>query len=67
VDLSCENAKGVLFNVNGGNDLSLSEVDEIAQVIKKRVSPNASIIFGAVEDDDLEEGEIKVTVIATGF
>ncbi len=67
VDLSCENAKGVLFNVNGGKDLSLSEVNEIAEVIRKRVSPNASIIFGAVEDNDLEEGEIKVTVIATGF
>ncbi len=67
VDLSCENAKGVLFNVNGGKDLSLSEVNEIAEVIKKRVSPNASIIFGAVEDKDLDEGEIKVTVIATGF
>ncbi len=67
VDLSCENAKGVLFNVNGGKDLSLSEVYEIAEVIKKHVAPNASIIFGAVEDKDLEEGEIKVTVIATGF
>ncbi len=67
VDLSCENAKGVLFNVNGGKDLSLSEVNEIAEVIKKRVSSNASIIFGAVEDKTLSEGEIKVTVIATGF
>ncbi len=67
VDLSCENAKGVLFNVNGGKDLSLSEVNEIAEVIRKKVSPDASIIFGAVEDKDLEEGEIKVTVIATGF
>ncbi len=67
VDLSCENAKGVLFNVNGGKDLSLSELNEIAEVIKKRVSSDANIIFGAVEDKDLEEGEIKVTVIATGF
>jgi cell division protein FtsZ len=67
VDLSCKNAKGVLFNVNGGKDLSLSEVNEIAEVIKKHVSPNASIIFGAVEDKNIKEGEIKVTVIATGF
>lgn len=67
VDLSCENAKGVLFNVNGGKDLSLSEVNEIAEVIKRKISPNASIIFGAVEDKELQEGEIKVTVIATGF
>ena len=67
VDLSCENAKGVLFNVNGGKDLSLSEINEIADVIRKRVSPGASVIFGAVEDNNLDEGEIKVTVIATGF
>ncbi len=67
VDLSCENAKGVLFNVNGGKDLSLSEVNEIAEVIKKKVASDASIVFGAVEDKELKEGEIKVTVIATGF
>ncbi len=67
VDLSCKNAKGVLFNVNGGEDLSLSEVQEIAEVIKDKVSPDANIIFGAVKDKSLKEGEIKVTVIATGF
>ncbi len=67
VDVSCKNAKGVLFNVSGGDDLSLSEVNEIADVIKKHISPNASIIFGAVEDEDLQEEEISVTVIATGF
>ncbi len=67
VDVSCKNAKGVLFNVSGGSDLSLSEVNEIADVIKKHISADASIIFGAVEDKELEEGEISVTVIATGF
>ncbi len=67
VDLSCENAKGVLFNVGGGKDLSLAEINDIAEVIKKRVSPDAQVIFGAVEDDSLNKGEIKVTVIATGF
>ncbi len=67
VDLSCKNAKGVLFNVNGGKDLSLAEVREIADVIKQKVSPNANIIFGAVKDETLGEGEIKVTIIATGF
>ncbi len=67
VDLSCENAQGVLFNVVGGKDLSLSEVNDIAKVIRERVSPDAQVIFGAVEDNSLEEGEIKVTVIATGF
>ncbi len=48
VDVSCKNAKGVLFNVGGGEDLSLSEVDEIARVIRGHVSSDASIIFGAV-------------------
>ncbi len=67
VDLSCENAQGVLFNVGGGDDLSLAEINDIAKVIKERVSPDAQVIFGAVEDDSLKEGEIKVTVIATGF
>ncbi len=67
VDLSCKDAKGVLFNVNGGSDLSLSEINEIAEVIKEKVSPGANVVFGAVEDKSLGEGEIKVTVIATGF
>ncbi len=67
VDLSCKDAKGILFNVNGGSDLSLSEINEIAEVIKEKVSPGANIVFGAVEDKTLKEGEIKVTVIATGF
>ncbi len=67
VDLDCRNAKGVLFNVGGGKDLSIAEVDDIAKIIREKVSPNASVIFGAVEDDSLEEEEIKVTIIATGF
>ncbi len=67
VDVSCKNAKGVLFNVSGGSDLSLSEVNEIAEVIREHVSSEASVVFGAVEDKDLDEGEISVTVIATGF
>ncbi len=67
VDLSCENAQGVLFNVGGGDDLSLAEINDIANLIKQKVSPDAQVIFGAVEDKTLNEGEIKVTVIATGF
>lgn len=67
VDLSCENAQGVLFNVVGGEDLSLAEINDIAKVIKEKVSPDAQVIFGAVEDKNIKEGEIKVTVIATGF
>ncbi len=67
IDVSCKKAKGVLFNVSGGEDISLTEINEIAQTIKEKVSPSAKIIFGAVQDEKLKKGEIKVTVIATGF
>ncbi len=67
LDISIKGAKGVLFNVSGGKDISLSEIDEIAKAITKEVNPEAKIIFGAVQDENLKEGEIKVTVIATGF
>ncbi len=67
LDISCKGAKGVLFNVSGGRDISLSEVDEIAKIITQEVSPQARIVFGAIQDEKLNKGEIKITVIATGF
>ena len=67
LDLSCKGAKGVLFNVSGGKDISLSEIDEAAKVITEEVSPEARVIFGAIQNEKLSKGEIKVTVIATGF
>ncbi len=67
LDVSCKGAKGVLFNVSGGRDISLTEVDEIAKIITQEVSPEAKIIFGAIQDEKLPKGEIKVTVISTGF
>ncbi len=67
IDISCSKAKGVLFNVSGGEDINLVEINEIAEEIKKKVSPDARIIFGAVQGEDLKKGEIKVTVVATGF
>lgn len=67
LDVSVKGAKGVLFNVAGGKDISLSEIDEVARFITKEVNPEAKIIFGAVQDEKIKEGEIKVTVIATGF
>ncbi len=67
LDISCKGAKGVLFNVSGGKDISLSEIDQVAKVITQEVNPEAKIIFGAVQDEKLKEGEIKVTLIATGF
>lgn len=66
LDVSIEGAKGVLFNVVGGPDLTMSEVDEAASVIAKSVDPDADIIFGAVIDDKMMDS-IKVTIIATKF
>jgi cell division protein FtsZ len=59
-------AKGVIFNVTGGSDLTLYEVNEAAEVIYNAVDPDANIIFGAVIDEKLQ-GDVMVTVIATGF
>jgi len=66
LDISSRGAKGILFNVSGGKDISLSEIDEVAKVICQEVNPEAKVIFGAVQDEKLKKGEIKVTVIATG-
>jgi len=67
LDLSCKGAKGVLFSVSGGKDISLSEIDEAAKIITQEVSPEAKVIFGAIQNEKLKKGEIKVTVIVTGF
>ncbi len=66
LELSIDGAKGVLFNITGGSDLGMYEIDEAAKVITESVDPDANIIFGAVIDPELE-GELKITVIATGF
>jgi len=67
LDISCRGAKGVLFNISGGRDISLTEIDEAAKIITQEASPSANIVFGAIQDEKLPKGEIKVTVIATGF
>ena len=67
LDLSYKGAKGILFNVSGGKDISLSEINEVAEVITREINPEAKVIFGAVQSEKLIKGEIKVTVIATGF
>lgn len=64
LDFSIKGAKGVLFSTSG-NDISLNEIQEAAKVITKNVDPKAQIIFGAVKDNNLKKGEIKITVIAT--
>lgn len=60
-------ATRVLFNVSGGPDLSLAEINEAAKVITENIDPNAKVIFGAIYDEGLKKGEIKITVIAGGF
>lgn len=67
LDFSIEGGKGVLFNVSGGEDMALSEVEQIAKIITEKLHPKAQVIFGAVYDRNLRKGEIKVTVITTGF
>lgn len=67
LEVAIDGARGVLFNVSGGTDLSMAEINEAAKVITENIDPNARVIFGAVEDDKLKKGEIKITVIATGF
>lgn len=67
LDVSISGATGVLFAVAGGDDLSMLEIQEAAQVITDSVDPDARIIFGAIADESLKKGQIKITVIATGF
>ncbi|RME64267.1 MAG: cell division protein FtsZ [Caldilineae bacterium] len=66
LDVSIEGAQGILFNVRGGRDLSLYEVNEAAEMIRANAHPEANIIFGAVIDEELKD-ELHMTVIATGF
>src|SRR3989338_10956744 len=66
LDLSIKGAKGVLFTVSGGKDLTMQEVNDAAEVITSSIDGNAKVIFGAVIDEALGE-EVKITVIATGF
>lgn len=67
LEIAIDGARGVLFNISGGDDMSMMEINEAARVITESVDPNAKIIFGASQDDSLKKGELKVTVIATGF
>ena len=66
LDVSINGATGVLFNVVG-NNLTLYEIDEAAELIKQAVDPEANIIFGVAIDPNMDDNEMKVTLIATGF
>jgi cell division protein FtsZ len=67
LEVSINGAKGVLFSIAGGDDLTMFEIQEAAKIITDSVDPNAKIIFGTVRDEKLRKGEIKITVIASGF
>lgn len=66
LDITIDGARGILFNVTGGPDLSLFEVNEAASIIKQTAHPDVNLIFGAVIDENMDD-EIRITVIATGF
>ena len=66
LETSINGATGILLNVTGGEDLSLLEINEAAEVVKEAADPDANIVFGAVIDPELND-EVKITVLATGF
>jgi len=67
LDVAIDGASGVLFAIHGGSDMSMWEVQEAARVITESIDKDAKVIFGAIEDPNLKKGEIKITVIASGF
>ena len=66
LDVTIQGAMGALFNITGGPDLTLTEVNEAAEIIRGTLAPGANIRWGAVIDDSLED-EMHITVVATGF
>jgi cell division protein FtsZ len=66
LDITIDGARGILFNVTGGPDLTLFEVNQAAAIIKETAHPDVNLIFGAVIDQNMGD-EVRVTVIATGF
>lgn len=66
LEISVDGAKGVLFNIIGGNNLSMTEVNEAAEIVKQKIAPDATFIFGASIDPNLDD-HLEVTVLATGF
>ncbi len=68
LDITIDGAKGIVFNITAAADLSMFEVEEAARTITEHADPNAKVIFGAVIDpDQVADGELKITVVATGF
>jgi ribosomal protein L12E/L44/L45/RPP1/RPP2 len=67
LDVSINGARGVLFAIAGREDMTMNEIQEAARIITESVDANAKVIFGAIIDQKLRKGEIKITVIASGF
>jgi cell division protein FtsZ len=67
LESSIEGARGILFSISGHRDLKMSEINDIAKIISENVDPSAKIIFGTYYDRKLKKGQIKVTLVATGF
>jgi len=66
LDITIDGARGILFNVTGGSELTLFDVNQAAAIIKETADPDVNLIFGAVIDSSLKD-EVRITVIATGF
>jgi cell division protein FtsZ len=67
LEISIHGAKGVLFAISGGDDVTIHEIQEAAKIITESIDKDAKVIFGTIRDDKLKKGELRVTVIATNF
>ncbi len=67
LEVSINGAKGVLFAISGGDDITIQEIQDAAKIITESIDKDAKVIFGTIHDEKLKKGEIKVTVIATSF
>ena len=67
LEVSIHGAKGVLFAISGGDDITIHEIQDAAKIITESIDKDAKVIFGTIFDEKMKKGEIKVTVIATNF
>lgn len=67
LDVSITGAQGILFSIAGGEDLTMNEIQEAAKIITESMDEDARVIFGTVNDEKLKKGDVKVTIIASGF
>ncbi len=67
LEVSINGAKGVLFAISGGDDITIHEIQEAAKIITESIDKDAKVIFGTIRDEKMKKGELKVTVIATSF